>query len=309
MSCVAIGIFSLISNAPWRNYRGWHYSSSKATTMTSHHMRNFNNMLLNLIATLSKLWANIRINTEASARLLWHHVHESWSISPTAVSPGNLRPLSVRHIAPATAEIHASKVQLVRGRCSIYQLGGPWSLPWEDHTQHPVYQIGARHSSDSFMVEQVRQQRKLHACVHAACRWWTIEITSGGVRRWSHKTNCAMLSWGKWLIIAFFSIHVLASYKPYWWADALHQWLYSGPTMLGYKPILTQYPHHLQTLIASQNRLGWQHLVNGQFSQRWSDHQDEHYFWERAILPPTRKSGLMLQTGLINLLWDKWQES
>ena len=76
-----------------------------------------------------------------------------------------MRPLSKWRIVPPTPEIHANNVPLVKCHCSIYQLGGPWSLPWEeDHTKLPLHQIGARHSSDTLMVKQTRQ-RKSHVSV------------------------------------------------------------------------------------------------------------------------------------------------
>ena len=68
------------------------------------------------------------------------------------------------------------------------------------------------------------------------------------------------------------------------------------------------YPPHLHGLIATQSRIGWRQLFNGRFSYLWSEIQDAYYYRERATVPTKQKSGLKWQTGLINLLWDKWYE-
>ena len=89
--------------------------------------------------------------------------------------------------------------------------------------------------------------------------------------------------------------------------DALRKWLYSDITTI-YEPIWNQYPTHLHTLIAAQNRIGWQQVFNGRFCKRWRELQDEYYYRERATIPTKKKSGLTWQTGLINMIWDKWYE-
>ena len=89
--------------------------------------------------------------------------------------------------------------------------------------------------------------------------------------------------------------------------DALRKWLYSDITTI-YEPIWNQYPTHLHTLIAAQNRIGWRQVFNGRFCKRWSELQDEYYYRERATIPTKKKSGLTWQKGLINMIWDKWYE-
>jgi Reverse transcriptase (RNA-dependent DNA polymerase) len=89
--------------------------------------------------------------------------------------------------------------------------------------------------------------------------------------------------------------------------DTLRHWLYS-PTLVEFELQLPQYPTYLHTLIATQTRIGWRHLFNGRFCLLWSVLQDDYYYRERETLLTKKKSGLTWQTGLINLIWEKWYD-
>ena len=86
--------------------------------------------------------------------------------------------------------------------------------------------------------------------------------------------------------------------------DTLRQWLYSADVDK-FEPTMTNYPHYLNVLIATQTRIGWRQLFNGRFSDHWSALQDDYYFRERQTIPTKKKSGLIWQTGLITLLWEQ----
>ena len=87
--------------------------------------------------------------------------------------------------------------------------------------------------------------------------------------------------------------------------DTLRQWLYSADVDK-FEPTMTNHPHYLNVLIATQTRIGWRQLFNGRFSDHWSALQDDYYFRERQTIPTKKKSGLIWQTGLITLLWEQW---
>ena len=68
----------------------------------------------------------------------------------------------------------------------------------------------------------------------------------------------------------------------------------------------SQYHPALRRLIWQQNRIGWQQLFLGRFSQEWGALQDAYYARKLTDEETKRRTGPRWQVTIISLLWDRW---
>jgi hypothetical protein len=69
------------------------------------------------------------------------------------------------------------------------------------------------------------------------------------------------------------------------------------------------YSPAVRRVIFQQNRIGWDHVFQGQFSLSWSDLQDDYYVQQARIADtdnPQRLTGNYWQAATIGVIWTQW---
>lgn len=129
------------------------------------------------------------------------------------------------------------------------------------------------------------------------------------IEHWQHIMQCSAESRRGWRLETLEKMEAgvkKLGTRPILWTvlrDGINGWFNHDSLETVYRLDADAYTSDVRRLIGQQNKIGWQHIFMGRFSNEWSDLQDAFYARDPEDTKRKRRSGLRWQIRVISLLW------